>query len=366
MSALWQGWAGLAAALVFYLVIPIVAAYHVRSSWRRFRTEVMHAPALPDVAEISVSDDAGVTRARCIGRLEAVQGNDRIWLGTGGRSVAVNLHEVPIYLLSVRSVRSQSGDRGEPPRIVYWNEVSALAEGTRFLVAGPAASRGGAIEFCENGREAPLVIIYDGADSFVVERATWTGRQRNEYWNQLTPFALMSGALAQILLAAIVIGASRATALVNLVLGLLPFLPVVPPGVLGYYFYRRLWRDARRDRAIRDLLALPTVANDYAASHEYRLPFVELGAQGCDGAALVPVPNGLTGDRDDVCWGPADPDDRMVPHLASVRADSTDFARISRRAWRRELAALGSLGLGLALNTILIAVVVAWVLSWPG
>jgi hypothetical protein len=37
---------------------------------------------------------------------------------------------------------------------------------------------------------------------------------------------------------------------------LLPFLPLMPPGILSFFVYRRLWRQGRTIRARRDLLQL--------------------------------------------------------------------------------------------------------------
>jgi Na+/proline symporter len=90
----------------------------------------------------------------------------------------------------------------------------------------------------------------------------WAGRQRNEYWNHLTPISLIGGFVAELLWAVSLSGESRLQTLVALVMALIPILPLFPPGVVGFYWYRRLWRRARRIRAHRDLSLLRRNVND--------------------------------------------------------------------------------------------------------
>jgi hypothetical protein len=242
-------------AFLFYLLIPGLGAFLVRHRWRRFREEVVRSTTLPALQYGELNER---TPWRFSGRLEAVQGDDLVWLEEDGISVGVSLRHVPIFMIPGGSPGG-SGVRGFPdetPKVVYWREISALAQGTRFYVAGHAVEEAGGVVFSGDSLHDPLVIIYDGPETAFLKRTIWTGRQRNEYWNHLTLPSLTGGFLAELVVAVVSVGESRLVALVATVMALVPILPLVPPGVAGYYLYRRLWRDARRRRAIRDVVRL--------------------------------------------------------------------------------------------------------------
>ncbi len=252
---------GLLPAFVFFIIIPLGGAFAVRHRWRTFRRKVGEAQSFTVLDYQSahhIHDDGETTSpALFFGRLEGIQGQSGIWLGSHGVSVMLNLEEIPIFLLP----QSPSADASPPdatPRIVMWKEMTALVEGSRFFVAGVPRRINGTLTFSSwsGDKEPPLVIMYDCPDNIVLHRAMWTGRQRNEYWNHITPVSLIVGFLAELLWVMQVFGENRLYALVGVVAAIIPLLPLFPPGVLGYYAYRRLWRKGRRIRATRDMLLL--------------------------------------------------------------------------------------------------------------
>jgi hypothetical protein len=252
---------GVVPAAVFFLVIPLGGAFAVRSRWRRFRRKLIAAASFRrlDYAVAHAAGD-GISEGEPVvfyGRLEGIRGDRGIWLGSKGISVSIDLHRVPIFLLP-NVPKFEGGPPDETPRVVYWKEMNALVEGSRFFVAGTATREMGSLAFQGWDREGgvPLVIMYDCSDELVLERAMWTGRQRNEYWNHLTPISLIVGFLAEILWAVRVFDESRFYAFIGILASLVPLLPLVPPGVVGFYVYRRLWRRGRRIRAARDMAAL--------------------------------------------------------------------------------------------------------------
>lgn len=239
-------------AVVFYLLVPGLGAFAVRARWRRFRTAVLESNRFP---VLRYGEAAESHRYRFTGCLEAVQGDDLVWLEKEGFSVGISLNDVPIYLIP-GGAAGTAGFPDETPKVVYWKEVSALAEGTRFYVAGHVVEESGGVVFRGDDLHDPLVIIYEGPEHSFFKRTIWTGRQRNEYWNQFTPVALTGGLLAQLVIAVISVNESRLTALLATVFALIPVLPLIPPGVVGYYLYRRIWRRARRRRALRDVVRI--------------------------------------------------------------------------------------------------------------
>jgi hypothetical protein len=261
MTAEYELLIGLTPALLFFGIIPLAGAFAVRWRWRIFRQRILAAYKWPMLDYSSAhrvgsgTDDTG--GVRFLGRLEGIQGDTGIWLGAQGLSVMVDLEKVPIFLLPP-SASSDASPPDATPRVVMWKELGAMVEGSRFFVAGCPYRNGSTLTISSwsDGKGRPLVIMYDCPDSIVLDRAIWTGRQRNEYWNHLTPVSLIVGFLAQLLWAMRILDQSRLYALIGTVTSLIPVLPLIPPGVAGFYVYRRLWRRGRRVRASRDMLAL--------------------------------------------------------------------------------------------------------------
>jgi hypothetical protein len=266
-------------AAVFYLLIPIFGAFVVRHQWRTFRALLnrgWNLPALP----------YGITSGlyHTHGSLESVQGDNMLWLRSAAGSVGVNVERTAMYILPGSRSYGENGAVPAPkepnvtPRVVTWKHLFALAEGTHFFVAGTVQEYQGAPMFSVSGKQHPLVVLYDCPESAVLRRGTWTGRQRNEYWNSLTPLSLIAGVFANLVLLVFVFPDSRLASLQAFTAAVLPLMPLMPPGVVGYYFYRRIWRRARRCRAISDVLRTgregraPKRGNDLRRD-AYRLEF---------------------------------------------------------------------------------------------
>jgi hypothetical protein len=159
-----------------------------------------------------------------------------------------------------RNAVSGAFDPGEEaPERIRWDRVSTLTEGAKVFVGGPLVFRDDRWIFAAAGETPLLVIFYDGPDSSLTVRAIRAGRHRNEYWNTLTPYSLVMGALCLIAMAVSFLSrpAFRLTAITALIAIFTPLFPLIPPGILCTVLYRRLWWRARIFRANRDLVRLP-------------------------------------------------------------------------------------------------------------
>lgn len=255
-----------AIAFVFFFLIPGAGAISVRRRWRRFRRSVIASSLVPTVtyarlAEWRSRDVSGLGPFRFFGRLEAIQDDDVIWLNDGTISVAADVERIVAYVLPAE------GMHGDSPRTyaettpdrVPWSRLTSLPERTPIFVSGPLSVEGGKPVFRSVAGEELLVILHDGPHEELLRHSIWTGRQRNEYWNALTPASLLVGALALLLSAYVLLRApvDRAAALLSVSCALIPALPLVPPGFVTFPLYRRMWRRGRYLRAERDLLRLP-------------------------------------------------------------------------------------------------------------
>ncbi len=258
----------LLAALLFYLLIPGIGAFYIRSSWRRFRRLLTESATYPplDYRELR-SVERSARPYRMFGHLQAMQGDNTIWISSGKVSVCADLEHVPVYVLSSQSSWFESGFREypvQPPRKVLWEKISSLPEYTNIFLSGM-------VEWDENRgvfRSSPaqplLVIIYEGDAHDMLLKAAWSGRQKNEYWNPFTPGSLVLGSFSLFIYFYILQGYPQQLlpALIAISLSVVPLVPLLPPAVLAYYYYRGLWKQGRVLRAQRDLIRMPLIHFD--------------------------------------------------------------------------------------------------------
>jgi hypothetical protein len=147
----------------------------------------------------------------------------------------------------------------ETPARIKWNQVTALTEGAKVFVGGSLLFRDNRLTFVSERDNPLLVIFYDGPDRSLTARTIRAGRNRNEYWNFITPYAFMAGAFSQLLIVFNFLQrpAFRLTALAAFIAVFIPLVPLIPPGFALTILYKRLWWQARVFRAYRDLARLP-------------------------------------------------------------------------------------------------------------
>ena len=232
-----------AAAALFYALIPVIGAFIVRGQWRRFRASIRDATSLPALEDRARSMDLpAMVVAR--GEIDAMGGDDELWVAGAGVSFVVDLSDSWVYVLAGR----RGDDRIERLR---WRDLRAIGPGSRAFAAGKAEFREGRIVMSRGS----LVVLHDGDDDSLVRRAVWAGRHDNEYWNPLTQVSLAVGVVAMSAIARLTLP-GRIPALVlalTLTAAFSPVLPLLPPGVAGFFLYRRYWRRARYCRARRDV-----------------------------------------------------------------------------------------------------------------
>ncbi|MEI8095583.1 MAG: hypothetical protein WCG80_15340 [Spirochaetales bacterium] len=257
--------------LLFYAIIPLAGAYQVRHGWRRLRQWVTSAAAsrpLTFQALQTIQPDQGPYRL--VGALEAFEGRDTLWIGNDTVSVAVNLRGVEVYFLENPDEGAEVQD---PPRKVAWTRLGVLPEGTRFVVWGhltPGNSGAtNALRFAAAPARPLLVVAFSGEETTVLERLVRDSRQPIEHWNPATPVSLVIG-FAALLVASyweLRSPGARAIGLIGLALALLPSTFFLPPGIVFFYGFARLWAQSRQLRARRDVL----VFRSQAAGAEARL-----------------------------------------------------------------------------------------------
>ncbi|MGA2478931.1 MAG: hypothetical protein ABSG63_09305 [Spirochaetia bacterium] len=254
-------------AALFYTAFPAIGAFIVRAQWRTFRRTVIEVSRYPTAGPAAIGRErsAAVGKCRFFGTLEAIQGDDRIWITNGRLSVAAELRGVRVYLIpeSEGGTEQAPGDRGAAGgelRSVPWSRIFSLPEGTPIFLGGVLYAEEGRGVF-RGDRETPLlVVIHDCSRESIVSRAIGSGRQRNEYMNSFTLPSVAIGSLSLLLLGFSLLAGhteARGIALLALTVGLAPVSPFLPPGFPFYFAYRSFWKKARVMRAQRDVVRLP-------------------------------------------------------------------------------------------------------------
>jgi hypothetical protein len=274
-----------AAAFFFYFFVPGLGAFFVRSRWRKFRKSLVGALEYPEVAykDLHSRDETASLSGRYhfLGVLEAIQEDDVIWLRGAEVALSADMRGQKVFLLPSQTVcgpvsrpdfaeeapsEDVSPEEGgeallsdETPQVVAWEKVRSLPEGIQVLLSGTLHISGGKGRFRSGKKDDLLVLFYDGDNASLLRRAVWHGRQRNEYWNPFTGVSLGAGILTGMILSYFFLSApmNRFPAILSIAMSLAPLVPVLPPGMVFFVLYRRLWRRGRFLRAERDILKLP-------------------------------------------------------------------------------------------------------------
>jgi hypothetical protein len=272
--------AALAAAALFYLVLPVTGAFFVRSSWRRFRSSIVKAARLPALSYAALVSAEEGTRFRFSGGVEAIEGRDRIWVrseGPGlGLSVAVDMSQARLF-----SVPAEKDDRdaagrerdseyepsgydesSETPEPLSWRSLPALAEGSSAFVSGILRREGGKAFLGGAPKDPAVVVLYGCPADELLSRCVRQGRQANEYWNMLTPISFALGIACMI---GVLLSFARGVFvedffLMSAIIAVSPLSALLPPGIALYFLYRSAWKRARSLRATRDSVTIPCAA----------------------------------------------------------------------------------------------------------
>jgi hypothetical protein len=250
----------IAIVVFWYGIVPIAGAFAGRHTWRVFRRRLDELRQRP-ILDYGICRSTEGGEFRFTGGFESVTDSHTLWIRGSALTIPVSLAGAQTWLLPMQEGGfPETFDPGqEAPERIRWNRISSLAEGAKVFVGGTLALRDNRLTFVSTRENPLLVIFYDGPDNSLTTRAIRAGRHRNEYWNVLTPYALVMGALCEILVALNFLSrpAFRLTVITSLIAIFTPLFPLIPPGVLFTVIYRRLWWRARVFRAYRDLVRLP-------------------------------------------------------------------------------------------------------------
>jgi len=256
-------------AALFYALIPMGGAFAVRAQWRVFRRRVLECSRKDEIGYgvLKTPGEGFLGDYRFLGTLQAIQGDDVLWVTNGRISLPVHVDQVTGYTLPHSFISEATGGRlsmreslpDEVPQRFLWNRMFSLPEGTRVLVCGGLWREKGQLLFRSSDSQPLMFLIYDGREDTILLRSLWSGRQPNEYVNSFSPWSVVLGALL-LLLEAYLFYRQPLNSLsgrVTVLLGIAPLAVFLPPGVAFFELYRFLWKQGRLYRAERDVIRFP-------------------------------------------------------------------------------------------------------------
>ncbi|OHE66847.1 MAG: hypothetical protein A2001_14225 [Treponema sp. GWC1_61_84] len=367
----------LALAAFWFAAVPVAGAFVVRRSWRHFRRrldDLRLSPILDYRASCSL-DSAG-SDFRFFGDFESVTDGRILWARSDNLTVPVELDRAAIYLLPAADETDDGNERasfdmdGSPPEKIRWDRVASLSEGAKVFIGGKARDESGQVRFSSEGTEEILLILYDGNERSLISRTVKAGRQKNEYWNSSTAYAIVLGSFSELILALVyskrpALGAASSAALAA---AFIPLLPLLPPGLVMTGLYRRLWRKGRAFRTFRDLVRMPL--RHLEGMRETKLPdgsrygWRELGnalapTEG-EGVPVLPPGADPAAEEEWRCYGMIDDDGTIrAPRdpgaiWAAVPGDPAVLSgRYEVMARLLEIGAMAALLAGIAANSVL-------------
>jgi hypothetical protein len=249
--------------IVCYGLLPFIGGVIRRYNWYKFRKrfdKLRFCPVLNYGSYWATGEGGEEAVFRFSGGFESVTDGRTLWIRSEDITVPVSLQNAESYRLPARKNEdlSEGYDPGEIPEIIRWGKISALNEGAKVFVGGSLKYLNGNRSFVSTKENPLIVIFYDCPDDALVSQMIQSGRQQNEYWNTVTPYALVIGAISLLITALLFRSrpAYRLTVVVSVIALFIPLYPIIPPGLLLTGIYRRLSRTARVLRARSDLARL--------------------------------------------------------------------------------------------------------------
>ena len=249
--------------MLWYGLIPIAGAIFNQRKWRSFRRRFddLRLNPILDYRVYRQLEREG-EEFRFIGGFESVTDGKTLWVQGENLTIPVSLADAQTFLLPMREGEGEpdafdSGD--EVLEQINWNRVSTMTERAKVFVGGSLVFQDERWIFVST-KDAPLLVIFfDGPDRSLANRTIRSGCRRYEYLNRATPYSLAVGALCLILIALSFLyrPSFRLTVIASLVALFIPFLPIIPPGILFTTLYQRFSWQARAYRAYSALSRLP-------------------------------------------------------------------------------------------------------------
>jgi hypothetical protein len=231
--------------VVFFLFIPGISAVLTRRKWVRFRALVQKYSKKNFLTYKNLELNKAYV---FLGELESIKTDNLIWLKGETLSISIDLTKRDIFRLYK--------DGGV--EIARWENLTSLLEGAKFYIGGTLEYSRGA-PYLRDTEDIPMLVVnYDDEDRNITRELLVKGRYKNELWNSVTPYSYITGVLILIILSYIAYktNTNKVYSYYILLAAGTPFYFILPPGLIFYLQFRRLWSISFRFSILRDLYNL--------------------------------------------------------------------------------------------------------------
>ncbi|MDR1073729.1 MAG: hypothetical protein LBL45_08665 [Treponema sp.] len=271
--------------LVFWYGVAPLAGICMRR-WRRkvFRQrfkEVLRKPLL-DYETWRLLEREGLqdTQRRFSGKIEATSDN-MLWVKSDSLLIPVELRNAKLFFINNNSLRHIL--RRSLP------DFSGFSEDMKIFVAGEIVQRHNRRIFASTRKNPLIAVLYDTEEEDLVLRIIRASRNKNDYWNVITPYAIFIGAFSLIITAVSFLRhpALWLTVITAFIAVFIPLFPFFPLGVLFTALGRFLRKQSETASISSDMLAIREPRNRRQAR------YYSLKAAICEAGAVICVIMGI-------------------------------------------------------------------------
>ncbi|MDR2194076.1 MAG: hypothetical protein LBP19_06370 [Treponema sp.] len=235
----------------WYGMIPVVGTFIHRYHRKVFRQQLMvvlHKPLLDyETWRLLERGHVNDTMFRFLGKFESVS-ETILWIKNESLLIPLGLRDTQIFFVNDAGLR----------RIVN-RRLLDISEETKIFVAGEIVWQDGRQMFASTKKNPLITILYDKEDNEdLVVRIISASRNKNDYWNLVTPYSIIMGIFSLILMAIFYLQrpAFRIMAIIALIAVFIPLFPFLPPGILFTSMSRFLRKCAETASIRSDITAI--------------------------------------------------------------------------------------------------------------
>jgi hypothetical protein len=268
-------------AVFWYALVPVVGTFISRHRWCVFRERFACLCGKPPLDYSAMRRNLN-GEYYFIGSFEAITDNTTLWIKNESLTIPVLLKNAQTYIspLGGKKRRMTVGEKmyadadtndfdafAEAPRRLNWNRISALTAGAKVFIGGALRQIDGQTVFTAIKGQPLLVIFYECSEQALWAGILRAGRYQSEYWNPITPYALICGFFSLLWIAQFFFARPvYRTVMLSAITALFgPLVPFLPPGLIFTLLYRHLWQRSCLYRVFRDVVVLPLkyLASEY-------------------------------------------------------------------------------------------------------
>ncbi|MDR2783351.1 MAG: hypothetical protein LBB48_05860 [Treponema sp.] len=241
----------IAGILVFwYGVLPLagvcIRRRHKKVFRQRFK-EVLRKPLLDyETWRLLERRDGQDEQYRLSGKIESTS-EKTLWVKSDSLLIPVELRNARFFFINNSSLQ----------RIV-WHRLPGFFEDTKIFVAGELVQLEGRRIFASTKKTPLIAVLYDTEEENLVPRIIGASRNKNDYWNAITPYSILIGAFSLIVTTVSFLRhpAFWLTVITAFIAVFIPLFPFFPPGILFTALSRFLRKQSEAASIRADMLAI--------------------------------------------------------------------------------------------------------------